>query len=117
MVELLIGGACPNTRNATNCTRLHRAAALGHDKLVSTLLGTARTNKDALDNGGASPLILASEKGHVPTVQALLASGADLSIRDLVEKGPPLLGARFGLSEGTRRGDQSFVGACSRRDN
>lgn len=76
--DLLIGGACPNARDVYGRTPLHHAAILGHGNIVSMLLGTASVDKDALDNARVSPLMMASEMGHLSTVNALLVSGADV---------------------------------------
>eukprot|EP00752_Nemacystus_decipiens_P004952 g4505.t1 len=81
---LLIAGACPNVRcgDEHNYTPLHGAAERGLDKVVSALLGTPRTDKDAVDTQGQSALMLASRAGHLTTVETLLLAGADLDIRD-----------------------------------
>ncbi|CAN0364277.1 unnamed protein product [Pylaiella littoralis] len=76
--DLLIGGACPNARDVYGRTPLHSAAMLGHSSIVSMLLGTASTDKNALDNALVSPLMMASERGHLSIVKALLVDGADI---------------------------------------
>ncbi|CAN0378928.1 unnamed protein product, partial [Ectocarpus fasciculatus] len=75
--NFLVDGACPNSRTRFGRTPLHIAAELGNNRVVSTLLGNTSTDIDALDNGGFSPLMLASTSGHRSTVEALLRAGAD----------------------------------------
>ncbi|CAN0168372.1 unnamed protein product [Ectocarpus fasciculatus] len=79
--NLLIGGACPNSRTRFGRTPLHVAAELGNNRVVSTLLGNTSTDIDALDNDGFSPLMLASTSGHRSTVEVLLRAGADTTPR------------------------------------
>ncbi|CAM9374444.1 unnamed protein product, partial [Ectocarpus sp. 8 AP-2014] len=77
LVELLlVGGACPNSRTMLGRTPLHLAATSGNNRVVSTLLGNVRTDVDALDSRGVSPLMVASDGGHSSTVEALLRAGA-----------------------------------------
>ncbi|CAM9743302.1 unnamed protein product [Ectocarpus sp. 12 AP-2014] len=79
--NLLIGVACPNSRTRFGRTPLHLAAGLGNNHVVLTLLGNTSTDIDPLDNGGFSPLMLASRNGHRSTVEALLRAGADTTPR------------------------------------
>ncbi|CAN0374307.1 unnamed protein product, partial [Ectocarpus sp. 8 AP-2014] len=78
---LLVGGACPNSRTMLGRTPLHLAAASGNNRVVSTLLGNVRTDVDALDSRGVSPLMVASDGGYSSTVEALLRAGADMTLR------------------------------------
>ena len=82
--DLLIAGARPNARarHHQRRTPLHGAAELGLEKIVSALLDTPSTEKDALDDRGLSPLMLASRHGDASTVDNLLHAGADLTLRD-----------------------------------
>lgn len=56
---------------------LHRAAALGSTRVVATLvrLGAA---PNALNDRRMTPLAVAAERGHAPSVSALVGQGADL---------------------------------------
>lgn len=92
-VLLMEGGANPGLADRSGYTALHYAAldATGA-ALVKALLdrgaaANARTTRDTRDNTtsgvsvkGATPLFLAASRGHVETVRALLAGGADPSI-------------------------------------
>src|SRR5690242_3349810 len=49
---------------------------------VIALLHDAGAPIDATDNRGRTALMIAAERGHVAVVQALLARGADRSVRD-----------------------------------
>lgn len=81
--DLLIAGACPNARAGyERRTPLQRAAGLGLEKIVSALLSTPSTDKDAIDISGNSALMLAYCSGHLTTMKTLLLAGADLSLRD-----------------------------------
>ncbi|CAM9160357.1 unnamed protein product, partial [Ectocarpus sp. 12 AP-2014] len=79
--NFLMSGACPNSRTRLGRTPLHLAAASGNNRVVSTLLGSTRTDVDALDNEGYSPLMVASEGGHCSTVEVLLRAGAVMTPR------------------------------------
>ena len=59
---------------------LHLAAALGQDRIVTVLLRQG-ADADALDGNGRTPLHLAVERGHLCTVQAMLAAKPDTNIR------------------------------------
>ena len=49
---------------------------------VVTLLLDAGAAIDATDNRGRTALMIAAERGHAAVVQALLARGADRTVRD-----------------------------------
>eukprot|EP00903_Cladosiphon_okamuranus_P020582 g18893.t1 len=51
-------------------------------------------DKDAVDDGGSTPLMLAATKGHVVVVSTLLGAGADTSVRNRAA-GTALLYAAF----------------------
>lgn len=77
--RLLAAGADLNIRNPYDgSVPLHHAAKGGHDGTLAVFLFRG-ADKDALDNDGMSPLMWAAREGHVG--EALLAAGADLSIR------------------------------------
>lgn len=81
--DLLVAEACPNAR--TGCLRrapLHSAAELGLEKVVSALMGTPSTDKDALDDEGCTPLKISSYCGRLTTVETLLHAGADFTLRE-----------------------------------
>ncbi len=63
-------------------TRLHVAAYLGLESLVSLLL-TQGINVDVLDEVSMTPLIVASHYGHDVVVEKLLAQGANVNHQDM----------------------------------
>ncbi|CAB1108018.1 unnamed protein product [Ectocarpus sp. CCAP 1310/34] len=81
--ELLMAGANPNARlGYDRGTTLHAAAGMNKAKIVSVLLSSPMTDKDALVDG-YTPLMVAAEQGHVATVKVLLAAGADVDVREV----------------------------------
>ena len=68
--------------NTANLYPLHLAAAVGRADVVQFMLGRGY-DKDALDDGGRTPLhrVAAATISSVEVVQALLAAGADWSLR------------------------------------
>lgn len=54
---------------------LFAAAKKGHEEVVRRLLDTGKTDLDARDNDGQTPLMLAARKGHGAVVKLLLATG------------------------------------------
>ena len=62
-------------------TMLHTAAARGNKQMTSLLL-QYKANPNLHARNGATPLILASGKGHLPVVKALIEAGADPDFRD-----------------------------------
>lgn len=61
-------------------TPLHIAAALGQERIATVLL-LEGADADVLDSNGRTPLHLAVERGHLPTVKAILAADPDMGIR------------------------------------
>lgn len=67
---------------ATAETPLHDAARKGDTEVVwLLLLDEAGVDKDALDGKGRTPLSIAVKCGHLAVTKALLATGADMSLR------------------------------------
>ena len=62
-------------------TPLHLASALGQERIVTVLLLNGADNPDVVDSNGRTPLHLAVERGHLPTVKAILAADPDMGIR------------------------------------
>lgn len=61
-------------------TPLHLAAASGQEQIVRVLLAKG-ADKDALNSKGRTPLHLAVESAHLPTLSAILAAHPDIGIR------------------------------------
>ncbi|CAM9140246.1 unnamed protein product [Scytosiphon promiscuus] len=61
-------------------TPLHLAAANGQEQIVKLLLDKG-AEKDALNSRGRTPLHLAVERAHLPTLHAVLAANPDVNIR------------------------------------
>ncbi|MCP4656975.1 MAG: hypothetical protein GY856_16310 [bacterium] len=102
LAALAAEGADVNARDQDGLTFLMRASTLGDETLVATLL-EAGADVDARSHiqseqpqttkaREGTALMFAAENGHLETVEALLAAGADPNIEDRGE-GTALLGA------------------------
>jgi ankyrin repeat protein len=76
-------------------TPLHLASSRAHGPVVVRLLD-AGSDATAVTGTGVQPIHLAAESGSADAVQALLAHGADLNVRDLTHGRTPLV---FAVSE------------------
>ncbi|KAI0393770.1 hypothetical protein F5Y17DRAFT_287681 [Xylariaceae sp. FL0594] len=97
--ELLAQGADPNARNRQGQTALFSASIRGHDQAVEVLL-KGGAHVDAQDKDGRSALLfLASEKQQakanwsISTLRLLRRHGADLEVRDQIQRTPLLWAA------------------------
>ncbi|XP_066580137.1 histone-lysine N-methyltransferase EHMT2 isoform X2 [Amia ocellicauda] len=79
---LVQSGACVFHTEEDGSTGLHHAAKLGSLDIVSLLLGTGQVDINAQDSGGWTPVIWAAEHRHIEVIKALLARGADVSLKD-----------------------------------
>jgi ankyrin repeat protein len=68
------------------------AATRGDDAAVQALLAKG-AEVDAKDNGGMTPLMWASEEGHLDVVQALITNGADINAKTFENGMTPLMWA------------------------
>ncbi len=81
VTDLLENGASINAQDGTNHqTPLHIAVELGKPEMVQLLM-LKGADKDAKDGNGWTPLHTAALANQATSAQALLAGGADVSIR------------------------------------
>ena len=114
--------ANPNAREAASGrTPLHKASYFGHVKVVAYLVNEAGANVDAQDLDGDTPLHDAARFGHVNCVEALLAGGASVSIKNLDGKTPVELAmdnekdgvvTLLGLNTTNRGGSEKDCAGC-----
>lgn len=80
---LMEAGTSPEGVDRTGINLLHWAAITGRAEVVP-LLAKAGVDLDAIDDNGFTPLMYAAalDYGDTRTLQALLAAGADVEIRD-----------------------------------
>jgi ankyrin repeat protein len=74
---LLTSGEDVNAAQGDGMTALHWAARRGDAALVSMLLAAGANVRAMTRLGGYTPLIMAAELGHTPSIEALIAAGAD----------------------------------------
>ncbi|CAN0442680.1 unnamed protein product, partial [Laminaria digitata] len=79
---LLFAGADIDARTAEGFTALHFAAKRPDSGDATTILLKLGAAKDALIRNGRSPLHLAAECDNLAATRALLAAGADATLRD-----------------------------------
>ena len=72
----LAAGEDPNTRDADSYTPIHLSAGMGAADALSALLDDPRTEVDATDDVGESPLHLAAAAGRTEAAGRLLLHGA-----------------------------------------
>jgi ankyrin repeat protein len=87
---LLKAGADPNRRADDGETALGRAL-LGTHTVLGGRLVAGGAGVDQRGAGGLTPLIIAVRTGHTPSVQMLLAAGADPDARDGNSGNTPLM--------------------------
>lgn len=74
MIELLLKGDTQVDFEDISKELLLSAAKKGHEDVVRLLLDTGKTDLDARDNDGQTPLLWAARNGHVTIVKLLLAT-------------------------------------------
>ena len=77
--ELLLVNGCglEEREPDTQYTALHYAAIYGYQSLLQLLLLSHKANVCSVDKLGGTPLHLASQEGHIASVETLLQAGAD----------------------------------------
>lgn len=94
---LLDAGADPNIADGNGMTPLIWAANLGDGRNVEVLLNSGRINLEATDLlTGDTALMRACRNGKLESVQALIAKGARLDVRNRQGMTPFLLAAQSG---------------------
>ena len=81
MKTLLAKGADVNARGSEGRGVLHHAAEDNQVGVIEFLAREAGVEVDWKGDGGITPLHIAAAKGHLPAVDALVAAGADTSLR------------------------------------
>lgn len=81
LTALLRKGADVNARGERGMTALHTAAERGQAEATRILAKATGVEIDCKDDVGRTPLHLAASEGNLHTVEALVAAGADVSLR------------------------------------
>ncbi|CAM9357424.1 unnamed protein product, partial [Ectocarpus fasciculatus] len=81
LTTLLRKGADVNARGKRGMTALHTAAERGHAEATRILAKATDVEINCKDDVGKTPLHLAASEGELHTVEALVAAGADVSLR------------------------------------
>lgn len=84
------------TTKGRNITPLHRAAEQGHRKTVELLMELEGTDVNAQSRSGRTPLSLAAQNGHLPSMRQLLRGDADPLIADKEEQTPLMWAEKMG---------------------
>jgi len=87
-----------NAPNNNGITPLHRAARIGHTKVILALIA-AGAEVNARDNNGITPLHRAAFYGHTKVIEALIAAGAKVNAQDNLGDTPLNWAARNGHAE------------------
>ena len=92
MVNLLLKAqaAVDTTTRLGGYTPLHLASSRGHGAVVVRLLD-AGSKATTLTSTGVQPIHLAAQAGDLVGVQALLAHGADMNVKDVTHERTPLI--------------------------
>lgn len=81
-IQLLLSvGADIDASTSEGGTLLHWAATSSKTSDTTALLLRYGANKDVVDGQGRSPVYFAAMRGHLATLRALLAAGADATLR------------------------------------
>ncbi|CAM9787414.1 unnamed protein product, partial [Laminaria digitata] len=105
LIDLLLSaGADIDARTVKGFTPLHLATDRPDSGDAAAILLRRGAAKDAVDSGGKSALHFAAERGHLAATRALLAAGADATLRiDGALKSAPLhMAAHHGQVEVVR---------------
>ena len=77
--ELLVAGVDPNIREADHGPAVVMAASVESYKALAELAAAKQTKLEATNAKGETALLIASRKGHIQSVKALLEAGAELN--------------------------------------
>ncbi|KAF7128361.1 hypothetical protein CNMCM5793_003091 [Aspergillus hiratsukae] len=102
-VQLLLEkGADPDCKDATKEQLLVWAARRGHAAITGLLAANPKTDLNATDKNGLTPLLWAARTEQLVIAKILLERGADLEVRDESSR-TPLIWAVFNRDEGLAR--------------
>ena len=93
LLPATVGTALVSCSEPLDHTALGAAAAAGNFEEVAALLEHAAADPDAIAGAGWAPLHLASRHAELRILEALLAAGADIELRDRRNGWTPLLHA------------------------
>ena len=96
--EIVISGASINAKTVAGHTALHYAAAFGNIHLIPVLFKYGILIDDTKDSGDTA-LALAVRHNQMDAIRMLLASSADISVRNKQEQSAIHIGACFGRVE------------------
>ena len=100
MKTLLGRGADVSARASGGRSVLHIAAQKNRVSVIEFLATEAGVEVDCKDDNGMTPLHVAATNGHLPAVNALIAAGADVSVRTSTD---------YYIDYGPSRGDCSAL--------
>ncbi len=77
--ELLVAGVDPNIREADHGPAVVMAASVESYRALSELAAASQTDLEATNAKGETAILVASRKGNVPAVKALIDGGAEIN--------------------------------------
>jgi hypothetical protein len=75
--------ADPNAKGLNEWTAVHMASAYGYKKILKIIINSCKADLNARTSIARTPLHLATIHNHLKVVKLLVASGADVNLKDL----------------------------------